>query len=125
MKSSWVAIVALLSTVAISAAPSKRFAQHIEHETRENVSYAWTKRDDPAFLDKRAIIPLRINLSQKNLHGAEDKLMEVSDPDSPNYGQHLEPPEVAALVSTLSSAPFIGAAAFSFTNYIPTLVFAI
>ncbi|KAG8418737.1 hypothetical protein J3459_012075 [Metarhizium acridum] len=44
-----------------------------------------------------AVIPLRIGLTQSNLHEAHGKLISVSDPDSEYFGKHLAQDEVHAL----------------------------
>jgi tripeptidyl-peptidase-1 len=43
------------------------------------------------------MLPIRIGLSQQNLHRGHDLLMSISDPSSPNYGQHLTANEVSDL----------------------------
>lgn len=39
-------------------------------------------------------VPVRIALKQRNLDKAMDLLMDVADPDSPNYGKHWTPEQV-------------------------------
>lgn len=79
---------ALLAASAI-AAPS---GVHVIHEKRDYVPDAWAKRGK---LDSRAILPIKIALTQSNLHRGEDVLMEVSDPTSPKYGEHWTADQVA------------------------------
>ncbi|OBZ72773.1 Tripeptidyl-peptidase SED1, partial [Grifola frondosa] len=43
------------------------------------------------------ILPLRIGLTQSNLESIEDYLLDVSHPESPNYGSHWSPAKVAAM----------------------------
>lgn len=51
----------------------------------------WTQRDRvPADL----VLPMRIGLRQSNLDHGHDRLMDISDPHSPNYGKHMTPAEV-------------------------------
>lgn len=41
-----------------------------------------------------AKLPVRIGLTQQNLHRAEEFVYDVSHPESPNYGKHWTPAEV-------------------------------
>ncbi|KAF3768540.1 hypothetical protein M406DRAFT_62680 [Cryphonectria parasitica EP155] len=45
-------------------------------------------------LHHSAVLPVRIGLTQQNLHRAEDFIYDVAHPDSPNYGKHWSPAEV-------------------------------
>ena len=80
------------------ASLSKRFQEHSVHEERSALPASWNKRSDTP-LDKSRHIPVRINLVQNGIdeHG-EDLLMKVSHPDSPHYGKHYTPHEIADLV---------------------------
>ncbi|CEJ92570.1 hypothetical protein VHEMI08215 [[Torrubiella] hemipterigena] len=67
-------------------------ADHIVHE----------KRDGAAFVKRRTvdsdnIVPVRIALKQTNLHKGMDLLMDVSDPNSVNYGNHYTQDQVQAM----------------------------
>ena len=53
------------------------------HEKRDDLSSFNRSR-----LDHNAIIPMRIALRQNNLDMGYDGLMDISDPDSINYGKH-------------------------------------
>ncbi|KAH8895210.1 putative alkaline serine protease AorO [Thozetella sp. PMI_491] len=61
------------------------------------------KRDDmPSHMLKRSVaadtlVPVRIALKQRNLESGMDFLMDVSDPDSANYGKHWTSDQVAAM----------------------------
>ena len=72
------------------SAPSRR-GGYVLHEKRaaEPVEWAKTRRLEPDH-----ILPLRIGLTQSNLHELEMHLMDVSDPESQNYGKHWTPQEV-------------------------------
>ncbi|UKZ82800.1 hypothetical protein TrVFT333_010598 [Trichoderma virens FT-333] len=76
-------------------------SNYVLHETRNPTgtsqvnSHRQWKRGDR--LDRDAIIPLRIGLVQSNMHLGYDKLMEVSDPSSENFGKHLSEDEVHEL----------------------------
>ncbi|KAI9712697.1 MAG: hypothetical protein M1820_001318 [Bogoriella megaspora] len=56
---------------------------HVVHEQRGHVPLRWVKRNRMA---ATARLSMRVGLKQ-NLDGAHDHLMDVSDPDSPNYGK--------------------------------------
>ncbi|KAH9844650.1 Pro-kumamolisin, activation domain [Teratosphaeria destructans] len=86
----------LLTAVGFIAATaaSPISASHSVHERRSTTSPGWTKRD-ASDLDRRALLPMRIGLKQRNLDRAWDWLREVSSPDYPTYGQHWTPEQVA------------------------------
>ena len=46
-------------------------------------------------MPRSVVLPVRIGLTQSNLHRAEEFLMDVSHPDSPNYGKHWTPAQIA------------------------------
>lgn len=77
----------LLATAAAaglaSAMPSSSFAVH---ERREGKPIAWTKEGTA---NKNMPIPVRIGLKQRNLDNLMDYVMDISDPDSPNFGNSL------------------------------------
>lgn len=70
--------------------PSQR-SPHIVHETRAVEPVDWLKEGR---LEANAVLPMRFGLSQQNLHRLEELLMEISHPDSPQYGQHWRPEKV-------------------------------
>ena len=47
---------------------------HVLHEKRDHLASAWIKRDR---VQRNAILPIRIGLSQSNLHKGDDLLMQV------------------------------------------------
>ncbi|KAI1740761.1 subtilisin-like protein [Xylaria scruposa] len=51
----------------------------------------WTKR---AKVPADVVLPMRIGLKQSNLDAGHHKLMDLSNPDSPNYGKHMTTQEV-------------------------------
>lgn len=65
-------IVAAIAAIA-NAAPAPG-AKHALHEKREVVSRDWTKG---ARVEKTAVLPMRIGLTQSNLEKGYDYLMEV------------------------------------------------
>ncbi|KAL1979563.1 hypothetical protein VTN96DRAFT_5563 [Rasamsonia emersonii] len=81
------AIAALSNAVPASVKPVK----HILHERRLKPASDWVKG---ARVERNAILPMRIGLTQTNLEKAHDYLMEVSHPDSPKYGQYWSAEEV-------------------------------
>ncbi|KAJ7440062.1 subtilisin-like protein [Mycena galericulata] len=71
-----VALVAIVASVA--AVP-------------QSVPAGWSlhRRADPD-----ALIPLKFSLAQSNLEKLETFLLDIADPQSPNYGQHWSPAQV-------------------------------
>ncbi|OAX32243.1 subtilisin-like protein [Rhizopogon vinicolor AM-OR11-026] len=63
------------------------------HEKRTHIPVGWTRarKHEPS-----ASIPLRFALSQSNIQDIETLLYDVSHPDSPNYGKHWSPGQIAA-----------------------------
>ncbi|KAI0482591.1 subtilisin-like protein [Xylariaceae sp. FL0804] len=51
----------------------------------------WTKRER---LQSEAVLPMRIGLKQSNLEAGHEKLMDLSDPKSANYGKHMSSEDV-------------------------------
>jgi tripeptidyl-peptidase-1 len=91
------AVVALTASSTL-ALPSN---SHVLHEARNptpvgesNTHHQWKRGNR---VHSEAIIPLRIGLTQSNLHMGYDKLMSVSSPDSGHFGKHLTEGEVNAL----------------------------
>ena len=67
-------------------------ANHVVHEKRSGSS-SWSPMQGVK-PDRRITLPVRIGLTQSNLHRGDDILMEVSDPTSDKYGKHLTIEEV-------------------------------
>ena len=93
------------SVLSVLAAPStllsKPFEDHVVHEERYSLPPGWVQRSNN--LDKNRIISVRINLVQSNLgEKAEELLMSISHPESPKYGEHYNPHEIAELVRPFS-----------------------
>ncbi|KAI0896255.1 Pro-kumamolisin, activation domain-containing protein [Annulohypoxylon nitens] len=84
---------ALAAASASIASPAPR-NDYILHEKREVASPAWTKR---AAVNPSAVLPMRIGLRQTNLDKAHDLLMDVSRPDSLNYGKYYTAAQVNEL----------------------------
>lgn len=83
--------VAAVFLSAFVAAALGMPADYIKHEDIGNAPHL-IKRAGAA-LDQT--VPVRIALKQNNLDNGMDLLMDVSDPDSPNYGKHWTPEQVA------------------------------
>lgn len=108
-------LVALLVALdVVAAAPnSKRFLNQAPHEQRARIPSGWTQHTgalarrsgDGPLLDKKSFsIPLRIHLAQRNMDRAEDMLMDVSHPESPNYGKHWTSAEVMDMFAPSTEA---------------------
>lgn len=59
---------------------------HVVHEKREHQLEKWARRD--LKLNRDANIPMSIGLMQNNLENGYEYLMDVSHPESSNYGKH-------------------------------------
>ena len=83
-------LLSLLFAVVVVAAPTSLL---VVHEKR-----SVSRRELPGSrrVDADAIIPIRIALTQSNLHDGYDHLMKVSDPLSGSYGRHWTIDEVHA-----------------------------
>ncbi|CAJ2505810.1 Uu.00g132040.m01.CDS01 [Anthostomella pinea] len=84
----------LAGPVARDASLSKRVvpATHNLHERHaSHWGRKWTKRDR---VDAEVVLPMRIGLKQYNIDAGHDKLMDISNPKSANYGKHMTPEEV-------------------------------
>jgi tripeptidyl-peptidase-1 len=75
-------LVALLAPFALA---SPRLSPAVVHEKRSAAPRGWTKRER---LAADAVLPLRFGLAQSNTDKLEDYLLDVSHPDSPNYGSY-------------------------------------
>ena len=73
-------LAAVAGFLSCSAAPTDNF---VLHEKRDVTPHQWTKRNRAHPAD---ILPVRIGLVQSNLHKAEEYILDVSDPYSPNFG---------------------------------------
>lgn len=94
------AAFAALNTV--SARPSSTY---VLHETRSDLHHSSSSKWKRGMrVDGDAIVPLRIGLTQTNLHTGYDRLMEVSHPSSASFGKHLSPAEVADLFAPADEA---------------------
>ncbi|KAI0044218.1 subtilisin-like protein [Auriscalpium vulgare] len=85
---SFVSVLAL-GAVAL-AVPSPR-TNYVVHEKRAAEPTGWHARR----LEADKVLPIRVGLKQRNLHLLDSLLDEVASPESPKYGQHWSPSEVA------------------------------
>lgn len=91
----WSTLVSISLASVVAAVPSRRF-NHVVHEKRAMDPIDWIQ---DRRLEADRILPMRIGLTQQNLHRVEEILMSVAHPQSPSYGQHLSPNEVIDLFS--------------------------
>ncbi|KAF4552344.1 Pro-kumamolisin activation domain-containing protein 3 [Elsinoe fawcettii] len=83
----------LCSTAAlVAAAIASPVAHYSVHEKRNSIPHGWSRQQE---LDRNAILPMRIALAQENLDKAYEHLMDISHPESANYGKHWSPKQVA------------------------------
>ncbi|KAL8902038.1 MAG: hypothetical protein Q9207_004903 [Kuettlingeria erythrocarpa] len=84
------------SLLAVSALAAGSFAlpsvDHVEHEKRDRLPPGWQYHEK---LQSSEVLPMRIALTQSNLDQAEEFLMDVSHPESPNFGKHWSHEEIA------------------------------
>lgn len=86
-------LIAALSFLAVSSAlPAP--SHHVVHEERDEVPNRWIRRER---VPAHAKLPVRIGLTQQNLDNAHEHLIDVSNPDSPNYGKHWTSDQVIDL----------------------------
>lgn len=83
--------VALAGSSAALSIP--RDSKYVLHEKREEhrAAFSLTKRSKIGF---GSILPVRIGLTQRDLHRGYDWVMDVSHPESQNYGKHWTASEV-------------------------------
>ncbi|KAH9883818.1 subtilisin-like protein [Xylariomycetidae sp. FL2044] len=89
--------VLLASPLAQDGRVKKRVipATHNVHE-RHSAHWGrrWTKRGR---VEPTVMLPMRIGLKQSNLDTGHERLMDISNPKSPNYGNHMTAEEVVEL----------------------------
>jgi tripeptidyl-peptidase-1 len=78
-------VLAIAALVAEAAAAPGLAARHVQHEKRSVIPSGWAKRSK---LESRRILPMKVALKQSNMENIEDFLMDVSHPESKNYGKH-------------------------------------
>lgn len=83
-------LIAALAAVA-EATPLQRTVNHVVHEERPVARRSWTKSSR---LHSTKSLPVRIGLSQSNLHMADEYINAVSHPESASYGKHWTPKQI-------------------------------
>lgn len=91
MHFSILAVCGLITGALASPTTQKR---HVVHERRDRLPAQWSKS---GVYHGDVVIPMRIALTQANLHKGDEFLMDVSHPDSENYGKHWSAKEVAEM----------------------------
>jgi tripeptidyl-peptidase-1 len=91
MRFSIIAAVCSLLT-GVVASPTLNSKRHVLHESRGRLPINWRRS---AELHRSTLLPLRIALTQTNLDQADEFLMDVSHPESPNFGNHWTAKQVA------------------------------
>ena len=83
----------LLSLVATACSVAAvTISPHVRHEHRRSIPEGWRvlRRAQPT-----SVVPLRIGLVQPNIDELEKHLLDVSHPESANYGKHWSPAKIA------------------------------
>lgn len=83
-------LVFTLSCASSLASPTHQ--RRIPHEKRQPGSLIKRSRADPTLQ-----MPVRIALAQSNINDGVDRLMDISHPQSANFGKHLTAKEVGDL----------------------------
>lgn len=86
--------LAAVSSILVFAAAAP--APHVVHEKRDRQTQSWTRRNIK--LNRDALIPMSIGLTQRNLDQGYDFLMDVSHPESTNYGKHWSMEKVSQVI---------------------------
>ncbi|KAI0749811.1 subtilisin-like protein [Daedaleopsis nitida] len=77
--------------VCASATPPV-LSPRIRHDSHKEIPHGWSLHHSA---DPSATVPLKFALTQSNLHNLDEYLLDIADPDSPNYGKHWTPAQVA------------------------------
>ncbi|KAF2706003.1 subtilisin-like protein [Pleomassaria siparia CBS 279.74] len=77
--------------VLIGASPILGY--NVVHEKRSSAPPGWLKREP---LEKDAVLPISIALTQRNLDKGYEWLMDVSDPTSSKYGRHWDAASISS-----------------------------
>ncbi|KAH8679313.1 putative alkaline serine protease AorO [Ilyonectria robusta] len=88
-------IIVVFVSAFCAAAFGRPFGENVIHQRRGGPA----KLVKTAPIDSNVDISVRIALKQRNLDQGMNLLMDVSDPDSPNYGKHYTAEQVVDLFS--------------------------
>lgn len=95
----WNCFIALLT--AATVIHTTRSTNRVLHEKRTATPREWRQGGR---VSADAILPIRIGLVQSNLDDAYEHLMDVSHPQSPNYGRHWKAEDVHEMYAPSSDA---------------------
>lgn len=84
--------VALFATSVLGSADPLLYSYTLAQK-RSDVPSGWSHvgKHNPS-----SVLPLRFGLTQSNIENIEELLLDIADPESPNYGNHWTPSRVAA-----------------------------
>ncbi|KAF8478880.1 subtilisin-like protein [Gautieria morchelliformis] len=85
-------VAVVLGTIGLSWASPASQTRKVVHERRAFVPAGWSRSRK---LSPDVVLPMRFGLKQNNMHRVEEFLMDVSHPESPNYGKHWTAGKVA------------------------------
>lgn len=100
MKLSVLVVIGGLLAQASAAPAAPATVPYVVHEKRDTQATKWSR--STVKLPRDAIIPISIGLTQRNLKKGYEVLMDVSHPDSPNYGKHWSHQKVPIKLLPLS-----------------------
>jgi tripeptidyl-peptidase I len=89
-----VSVLTLLTGLAAYASAAPAPVPHVVHEKRSTQMQKWSRRD--VKLSRDTVIPISIGLTQSNLDKGYEFLMDVSHPESDNFGKHWSMEKVAS-----------------------------
>lgn len=85
-------VFATIAAIAAIAAALPTSTNHVLHEKRSGSS-SWSPKQGVK-PDGRIKLPVRIGLTESNLHLGDEILMRTSDPASEHYGKHMTSEQV-------------------------------
>nr|POE79437.1 tripeptidyl-peptidase sed1 [Quercus suber] len=94
-------LFATFGLLAASACAAPAPSTHVLHEKRESPTTRWIKGDR---FGSDVVVPVRIGMTQSNLEKGHDHLMDISNPESENYGKHWSVEDVHDLFAPSSKS---------------------
>lgn len=91
----WLLVLLYLCALWGSVVVGSPTSRHVLHE-RRSLDHRWRRERK---LPSDTILPMRIGLTQQNLHCIGEFVEKVSHPDSPDYGKHWTPKQIAETFS--------------------------